>query len=119
VLSHYDLGAAVAELVGGFRIEARQSVYTTEVAAVLHPQGDSADVGGQTVRLAPPAHELLFNLLRERTDRALLAAELIRRQPSRHVPTLRQLLERNAISAEVAAEAWRLVQEPPVREERP
>ncbi|MDB4866621.1 MAG: hypothetical protein JWR03_954 [Cohnella sp.] len=97
ILSHYSLDGTVVELVGGFTITAFGTRYRTEVGRLLHAAGDSYVVQGRDVRVVPLGHELLFNVLRERDDRASLIGSLIRQQPDRHLPILQNLLERNRI----------------------
>jgi hypothetical protein len=98
ILSHYAIGGAVVELVGNFRICSAGSRYHTEVGQMLHPAGDDCQVPGGRVRLVPLGHELIFNVLRERHDRCQLIGEWIRRQPTHHLPPLRSLLARNALT---------------------
>ncbi|TJY44357.1 hypothetical protein E5161_02955 [Cohnella pontilimi] len=107
-LSHYSVEGTVVELVGGFEVRAGGSLYRTEVREMLDPYGEDFHVNGQKVKVVPLAHELLFNVLRERGDRTELAASLIREQPDRHLPVLNILLERNDLSAETAERLRRL-----------
>jgi hypothetical protein len=46
---------------------------------------------------------LIFNVLRDRPDRCRIAGGLIAKDPRRHLPILRTLVERNELSAEDAA----------------
>lgn len=104
-LSHYEVEGTVIELVGHFRIRTLQSIYVTEVNDFLYPHCDKVEVNGYKIPLVPIGHELIFNLLRERKDRAALAAELIIQDSDRHVPVLLALLQRNQLSATIVAEA--------------
>ncbi|MCD9021215.1 nucleotidyltransferase domain-containing protein [Cohnella silvisoli] len=108
ILSHYHLAGSVVELVGDFRVSALQSLYTTEVSEFLFPNSDMIQVEGYKVPLVPLGHELIFNLLRERMDRASVVGELILRDPVKHLPLLQILLQRNHLSSDVAAEALRM-----------
>ncbi|MBB6674156.1 hypothetical protein [Cohnella nanjingensis] len=108
LLSHYRLADVKVELVGDFVVRARDSVYRTEVDGELYDRGDRCEIGSREVRLVPLGHELIFNLLRERSDRAHTAAELIRRAPERHLPALLALLDRYEIAAAVKDEALAL-----------
>lgn len=110
ILSHYRLSGSLVELVGDFRVSALQSVYATEVGEVLFPNSDKFLIEGREIPLVPLAHELIFNLLRERKDRALVAGELIHRQPDKHLPLLQTLMDRNRLSPDVAAEALKMAQ---------
>ncbi|MFC5467785.1 nucleotidyltransferase domain-containing protein [Cohnella suwonensis] len=103
ILSHYDLHGTIVELVGQFRVAARDSVYETEVSDFLFPSGDEVRLEGRSVVLVPLAHELVFNLLRDRRDRAEATGALMAADPERHRPLLERLLERNRISEEIVA----------------
>ncbi|RKP57069.1 hypothetical protein D7Z26_03535 [Cohnella endophytica] len=105
ILSHYQIEDASIEVVGDFRVTALDSVYQTEVADFLFPNRDRAQVNGRDIPIVPLGHELIFNLLRERKDRALIAGGLIIERTERHLPLLNDLLRKNRISAAVAAEA--------------
>ncbi len=100
LLSHYAIAGAAVELVGDFRIDTAGSHYVTEVGQLLHAAGDTCRAGEAQVRLVPLGHELIFNILRERTDRCQLVGEMIGLQPAKHWPLLRELLARNRLSAE-------------------
>lgn len=98
ILSHYRIGETAVELVGAFRVTTERSDYRTEVRSALHPLGDALSAGGRPVRLAPVGHELIFNVLRGRPDRCSMAGALIGREPERHMPPLKTLLDRNRLS---------------------
>lgn len=119
-LSHYRIAGAMVELVGGFRVSARESVYKTEVREVLHPGCDLIGLEGTGLPVVPLGHELIFNLLRERLDRAEIAGKLIAASPEKHVPKLRLLLDRNRLAPEIGEWALRLAEAaaPGTREER-
>lgn len=108
VLSHYKLEDTIVELVGDFRVAARNSEYRTEVERSLHPHGDEVSADGKTAIIVPLGHELIFNLLRERMDRALVAGRLIAADAEHQLPLLRALIERNRLADDVAREAMRL-----------
>ena len=100
ILSHYRIGDTVVELVGDFQVEAFGSRYRTEVVRLLNPAGDTYRVQGCAVKLVPLGHDAIFNVLRGRSDRCELLDYLIRQEPPRHMPTLRSLLDANALTAE-------------------
>ncbi|MBO9597746.1 MAG: hypothetical protein J7559_08005 [Cohnella sp.] len=108
VLSHYKLEDTTVELVGDFRIAARGSVYRTEVVHSLYPNSDPANAEGMTVMLIPLGHELIFNLLRDRMDRAEVVGRLIADDPERQLPLLRALIDRNRLAGDIAEQAIRL-----------
>ncbi|MFC5403827.1 nucleotidyltransferase domain-containing protein [Cohnella soli] len=105
ILSHYHIGGTVVELVGQFRVAARNSVYKTEVSEFLYPMGHEVRIAGKNVVLVPLAHELVFNLLRDRVDRVEMVGALITADSRLHVTQLEKLLARNHISEEVTAAA--------------
>ncbi len=105
VLSHYKLEDTIVELVGDFRIAARGSIYQTEVEMTLYPSGNPVDAEGMTVMLIPLGHELIFNLLRDRMDRAEVAGRLIAKDAERQLPLLRELIDRNRLAPDVAEQA--------------
>ncbi|WEK55680.1 MAG: hypothetical protein P0Y55_06445 [Candidatus Cohnella colombiensis] len=108
ILSHYRIEDTVVELVGDFNVNAHDSSYDTRVEQWLFPNRDSANVHGYSIPLIPLAHELIFNLLRDRMDRAQVVGELMKQQPDRHLPLLYELLDRNEIAPSVAEIALQL-----------
>ncbi|CAI6058245.1 hypothetical protein [Cohnella sp. JJ-181] len=111
LLSHYDWEGVQIELVGDFEVVVPGSRYRTEVDAFLYGHGDDWVDGesGLSVRLMPLGHELIFNLLRGRRDRALETARLMRADPDAHLPVLERLTARHALSADTLRELRRLV----------
>jgi len=107
-LSHYRIEGTMVELVGDFRVNARQSVYTTEVSGFLYPNCDVIELEGIKVPVIPLGHELIFNVLRERLDRAEAAGKLISQNPEKHMPLLKELIRRNRLSERIAAETLAL-----------
>jgi len=100
ILSHYVIGGVQLELVGGFVVRAKNCEYRTEVRGVLLPCAWRAELDGRRVPVAPLAHELWFNTLREREDRALLVAAAMRGL-SAHDAALREIEARNRLDASV------------------
>lgn len=117
ILSHYRLAGAMVELVGDFRVSAMQSDYLAEVNDFLYPNGDKVEVNGFEIGIVPLAHELLFNLLRERKDRAAVAGDLMAQNPEKHIPLLQALIRRNRFSPEIVSEATEMTK-PGNRSER-
>ncbi|MNW16650.1 hypothetical protein D3C71_2155640 [compost metagenome] len=60
----------------------------------------------------PLAHEFVFNILRNRPDRYLAIAVLIRNNPSKHLPLLSKLLARNEWSADLVAKMAEILDQP-------
>ncbi|WP_248925417.1 nucleotidyltransferase domain-containing protein [Paenibacillus hamazuiensis] len=101
VLSHYRFNQMTVELVGGFQIISKGSIYTVETAYLRRSHAVMIEVGEVLVPLMPLAHELIFNLLRGREDRYGAIAAVMRADPDNHWPTLNSLLRRNTLSKEL------------------
>lgn len=101
LLSHYHFDGVKVELVGGFQVRAQQSYYDVEVTHFLAPYSEQIVLGESTISVVPLAHELLFNVLRERDDRVALIAQAMKADMSAHFPILQKLMKRNDISNEV------------------
>ncbi|WP_020616690.1 nucleotidyltransferase domain-containing protein [Paenibacillus daejeonensis] len=110
VLSHYRIGTVQVELVGGFCISQPAGNYRTEIRELLFPAAPHMEVEGRTIALVPLVHELLFNALRERSDRTSLIAAAIQAAPdnSEHVRLLNTIAQRNKLSPALLMqmEAW-------------
>jgi hypothetical protein len=98
VLSHYRIEGVSVELVGGFVITSGLSQYKVEVADVLAQHSLSLTIGGCRVGVVPLAHELWFNVLRNRDDRVSLIAAEVRAEPEPHREALRAIESRNRLS---------------------
>ncbi|GAA0135562.1 hypothetical protein YSY43_24020 [Paenibacillus sp. YSY-4.3] len=117
LLSHYRMGELTMELVGGFEIRNGRSMYRTEVSGVLAGYAEQIMLEDVPIRLMPLAHELLFNVLRERSDRYRAVAEAIRKSPERQMGLLKLLLARNEWEAETVMAVADLLEAPEVYEE--
>lgn len=95
MLSRYELNGYSLELVGGFKVSAGQSRYNVEVDRLLALHAPACVLENRTLRLMPLAHELVFNVLRDRPDRYVPVAEVIRRDEAHHIGLLERILERN------------------------
>jgi hypothetical protein len=95
LLSHYELEGFPVELVGGFEVLCEGALYRLEVERLLWSAGIQLDLGRASLHLMPLSHELLFNLLRNRPDRYGTIAEVMKRDPQRHLVILKQLLISN------------------------
>ncbi|KAA9007179.1 hypothetical protein F4V43_01450 [Paenibacillus spiritus] len=98
VRSRYRLAGFPLELVGGFEIGAEGSRYRTEAGVLQAWAPVASAAGGIPVRLMPLAHELIFNVLRGRRDRAGAVAEAMRMAPARHLRELGTLIARNQLT---------------------
>ncbi|MFC4777551.1 hypothetical protein ACFO9Q_12205 [Paenibacillus sp. GCM10023252] len=103
-LSHYRIAGIAIELVGGFVITARNCRYEVEVRNCLLPRAAACGMIEAEASLVPLAHELWFNVLRERYDRVAVIAEAIRREPQAHLDALHELEQRNEFTSELIAQ---------------
>nr|WP_233903739.1 hypothetical protein [Paenibacillus polymyxa] len=95
LLSHYDLEGFPVELVGGFEVLCGGALYRLEIERLLWSAGVQLELGSASLRLMPLSHELLFNILRNRPDRYKAIADVMKRDPRRHIIVLKQLLVSN------------------------
>lgn len=118
LLSHYEIAGVPVELVGGFEVFAQDSEYKVEARdwaaswAERHDPDGAVDAGsgGASLLLMPLAHELLFNVMRERADRyEAIAAHCRSVNPRRHQLALKSLLERQQISLPLRRRLERLL----------
>jgi hypothetical protein len=100
LLSHYQVANVSIEVVGGFEVHAQNSHYKVEVDDFLDAFGVSYKLKDKHIGLMPLAHELVFNILRQRPDRYMAIAEKIRMNPAEYLTPLNKILERNTFSAE-------------------
>lgn len=117
ILSHYQIGEYRVELVGGFQVRSLGSCYSVDVKSVLHPYGDriklvGSEISVETVHVAPLAHELVFNALRERDDRVRLIAEAMASNKAAHSAALAVIEARNEISPQVMGRLKTWLEEP-------
>ncbi|MFD1989769.1 hypothetical protein ACFSGI_07360 [Paenibacillus nicotianae] len=94
-LSHYQLDPYTVELVGGFEVRARESYYRVHVEPVLYPAAPVYTLEAGSIHLMPLAHELIFNLLRDRPDRYEPISERIREQSQDHATLIEQIIQHN------------------------
>lgn len=104
MLSHYEMNGVKVELVGAFEVRALDSEYRVEAEYLARTHALAVPYGeGKTVRLMPLAHELVFNVLRDRPDRYEAIARVCQaREPERHRQALDDLIARNRFSGELA-----------------
>ncbi|MBM6995522.1 hypothetical protein IM700_007585 [Paenibacillus sp. DXFW5] len=111
-LSHYRIEESTVELVGGFEVHTAGAYYRTEVDALLAPAAQRVTLRDTSFSVMPLAHELVFNLLRQRPDRYLPIAGLIRKAPEQHLPLLDELLQRNEWSSDWVGRLAELLDRP-------
>jgi hypothetical protein len=96
ILSHFQIANIQVEVVGGFEVHALQSDYHVEVSQLLLKYGTNYTIGECNIGLMPLAHELIFNMLRQRPDRYMAIAEKMRTDPVIYLTPLNKILERNS-----------------------
>lgn len=98
-LSHYRITGVTVEFVGDFQVSAEGSLYEVRVDDLLSDVCTTLPMeGGGTLRLTPLAHELIFNVLRQRPDRYLPIARRMRDNLPRHMPAWRTIMDNNRLS---------------------
>lgn len=112
LLSHYRLGDLEVELVGGFEIRTLRAYYRTEINELLAEASHQVVLEDLVIKVTPLAHEFVFNLLRERHDRYLPIAAVMRKEPDWHLPLLLELLRRNAWTADLVGRMAELLDRP-------
>ncbi|WP_010273879.1 hypothetical protein [Paenibacillus senegalensis] len=108
VLSRFLISGMNVELVGGFQVSTALGQYNVSISK-LKEACSTADVGGIRVGLMPLAHELVFNLLRQRPDRYYSIAEKIREEPQLHRPALFTIIKDNSLSEKVIRQVNQLL----------
>lgn len=111
-LSHYSFDELPMELVGGFEVRTEGAFYRTEVVNVLSLEAPQWKSGNTVISLMPLAHEFVFNILRNRPDRYLAIAAIIRNHPARHLPLLSHLLANNEWSADYVSRMAEILDQP-------
>ncbi|NGP56943.1 hypothetical protein FLT15_00735 [Paenibacillus thiaminolyticus] len=102
LLSHYRHERVTAELVGNFTVTTPECRYETVIVEGLWPVGPEHILGRHNIRLMPLAHELVFNLLREREDRTEAIVRVMNREPDKHVAAMRAVWNRCRASSRFA-----------------
>ncbi|WP_215176874.1 hypothetical protein [Paenibacillus albidus] len=97
--SHYRVQGVAVELVCGFQISSGLSKYIVEVERLMQHAPLQDYFGCEPVRLMPLAHELVFNMLRGRSDRYDQLADVMSRELPLHLPLLCELIHYNTWDA--------------------
>ncbi|UKS30611.1 hypothetical protein LOZ80_17370 [Paenibacillus sp. HWE-109] len=95
ILSHYQIDGTAVEVVGDFKVQAMECSYQVEVAYLWETHSQSALIDNQNIRIMPLAHELLFNLLRDRPDRYEAIVRTMMLNPEPHRRVLADIMQRN------------------------
>ncbi|GIP37482.1 hypothetical protein J31TS4_07620 [Paenibacillus sp. J31TS4] len=110
-LVHFAIEGMAVELVGGFRVMARDCRYEVSMNRLL-PYASSWTGLSRPILLMPLAHELVFNWLRERPDRYERIAETMKRQGDEQTAALSALLDAGSFPPEARAELLGLLESP-------
>jgi hypothetical protein len=97
-LSHFQIADVQIEVVGGFEVKSELSHYCVEISDLLFDYRVPYESKGHFIGLMPLAHELVFNLLRQRPDRYRVIAEKMRSNPSHYLSPLYKIMERNTFA---------------------
>ncbi|MBN3527642.1 hypothetical protein [Paenibacillus apiarius] len=89
LLSHYEYQAVSIELVGDFVVSTSLGKYVTGIRGLLWNYGLEMQLGQTFVHVMPLAHELVFNVLRERKDRVQSIVGVMNQSPRLHVDSMR------------------------------
>ncbi|WP_282935640.1 hypothetical protein [Paenibacillus sp. RC67] len=114
LLSHYSINGIKVELVGGFQVTMRDSIYKVN-AALLYDRyamkySLNAGEGYAPIKLMPLEHELIFNLLRERPDRYEAIAKVMLNRNGGTTHALKELILQNSIDEALTDQIHRLLQ---------
>lgn len=109
ILSHYLIDGNAVEVVGDFKVKALDSSYQVEAAYLWENYGHSARLEEQGVKVMPLAHELLFNLLRNRPDRYQAIMKIMQASPELHMQALNDLMQRNSWGCEFQTKLEQLI----------
>ncbi|MCY9664720.1 hypothetical protein M5X11_07095 [Paenibacillus alginolyticus] len=109
ILSHYHIGGNAVEVVGDFRVNALHSSYQVEASYLWENHSHSVMIDEQEVKMMPLAHELLFNLLRNRPDRYEAIARTMKAFPEMHMQALSDLMQRNHWGSELERKLEQLI----------
>ncbi|WP_051250781.1 hypothetical protein [Paenibacillus harenae] len=110
-LCHFRIEGVWVEVVGGFQVAAAGCRYVTAVRELLIPFGDVIPLedSPDAVAVVPLAHELWFNLLRERADRVELIAEAFAADPDRHEGALQAIEAGNSFTCDAKSVIRRIL----------
>lgn len=108
VLSHYQAGDYKVELVGDFEVRARESYYRVHIDKNLYDHAQRIALDSHTVFLMPLAHELIFNLLRDRRDRYERIAKQMAAEPEHHAALVEQIIAANGFHPQMIQRIHRL-----------
>lgn len=98
MLSHYHIGDVTVECVGNFCVRHAGSRYQVSIASCLFQHRACVSLGGEMLYCMPLAHELVFNILREREDRYMAIASMMSAEKQRYLPALIEIIQNNQFS---------------------
>ncbi|NEZ42961.1 hypothetical protein [Paenibacillus alvei] len=92
LLSHYQIGEVPVELVGQFIVTTPNCQYKTIIHDSLWNHRITYEIAHSSIALMPLAHELVFNILRQREDRVSSIARVINTAPEEHIAAMSAVL---------------------------
>jgi hypothetical protein len=117
-LSHYTIEEVPVELVGNFQVRSKGTNYKVKISSSLLAHSSVVYLGEAPIRLMPLAHELVFNMLRNREDRYLAVAALMKERLELTMPALNEIIRNNSFSSEHINKLSELLQQPITPTER-
>jgi hypothetical protein len=119
-LGRYRIEKQNVELVGGFQVETANSTYAVEIDKLLSRHAVTAELNHHPVRIMPLAHELVFNVLRNRPDRYLpIAAAIADAREEHQAALLSEICRRNRLAPELQSRIFALISRRPNEEGDP
>lgn len=106
--SHYLRHEIEIELVGGFHIYPDQSSYQVEIE-MLNKHRCDVWLNGVQIPVMPLSHELLFNVMRQRSDRYEAIAAVMSRDWQAHLPLLENMIAQNQLNTVQMSTLQRLI----------
>ncbi|MNR07383.1 hypothetical protein D3C85_1234990 [compost metagenome] len=112
--SCYSLGNTSIELIGVFEIGHGSWQYSVNIQRLLAyaPVQDFTGIG--LLRLMPAAHELIFNMLRGKSERCECIAAYLRHSLSDHLPLLQSLILDNGLDLSFQLKLNQMLGVPPL-----
>lgn len=103
LLSHYQINDVPVELVGQFMVTTKHCQYETIIRDSLWNHRTTYEIGRSSIALMPLAHELIFNILRQREDRVVSIAQVINASPEEHNAAMSTVLANCSVSDSIVA----------------
>ncbi|MNO43172.1 hypothetical protein D3C76_333880 [compost metagenome] len=112
--SCYSFGHASIELICGFEIGHGSRKYSVDIERLLAYAPVQYFTGIGLLRLMPAAHELIFNMLRGKSERCECIAAYLRHNLSDHLPLLQSLILDNGLDLSFQLKLNQMLGVPPL-----